>query len=64
MKRHSFQPFVALVGAVLVVLGVLVATFGFEEIGDDALVWAAVAAGVAGVALLPWRARRSHTEPQ
>ena len=37
MKRHPFQPLVALLGVAVVVLGVLVATFGFEHIGDDAL---------------------------
>ena len=58
MKRHPFRPLVALVGVAVVLLGVLVATFGFEEIGDDVLVWAAVATGVVGVALVPWRGRR------
>ena len=61
MKRHPFQPFAALVGFALVVLGALVATFGFEEIGDDALVWAAVVAGVVGIALIPWRRRTTES---
>ena len=61
MKRHPFQPFTALLGIALVVLGVLVAVFGFEELGDDVLVWAAVAAGVVGVALIPWRRRPTES---
>jgi membrane protease YdiL (CAAX protease family) len=60
MKRHPFQPFTALLGIALIILGVLVAVFGFEQIGDDALVWAAVAAGVVGLALIPWRGRRTR----
>ena len=62
MKRHPFQPLVAVLGLALVALGILVATFGFEGIGDDALVWAAVAAGVVVVALIPWRARRAEDD--
>ena len=60
MKRHPFQPFVALLGVAVSLLGVLVAVFGFEEIDDDALVWVAVAAGVVGIALIPWRRRTSE----
>jgi hypothetical protein len=55
MKRHSFQPLAAALGVGLIVLGLLVATFGFEAIDDDALIWAAVAAGLVGLALIPWR---------
>jgi len=62
MKRHPFQPFVALVGVALVLLGVLVATFGFEQVGDDVLVWAAIATGVVGIALFPWRSLRAESD--
>jgi hypothetical protein len=59
MKPHPFQPIAAVVGAVLIVLGVLVAWFGFDGIGDDALIWVAVATGLLGLALIPWRGRQT-----
>jgi hypothetical protein len=57
VESHPFQPLAAVVGAVLVALGVLVATFSLGRVDDDALVWVAIAAVLAGVALIPWRRR-------
>ena len=44
MKRHPFQPFAAVLGSGSSCSACSSPLFGFEEIGDDALVWAAVGA--------------------
>ena len=62
MQRHPFRPLDAVLGLALVLLGVLVAVFGFENLDDDNVVmWCAVAAGVIGLALLPWPRRTKST---
>jgi hypothetical protein len=58
VEAHPFQPLAAVVGAVLVAVGVLVATFSLGRVDDDALVWVAIAAALAGLALIPWRRRQ------
>ena len=63
MQRHPFRPLDAVLGLALVLLGVLVAVFGFENVDDDNVVmWCAIAAGVIGLALLPWP-RRTKSAP-
>ena len=58
MRRHPFRPLDAVLGLALVLLGVLVAVFGFEDLDDDNVVmWCAIGAGVIGLALLPWPRR-------
>ena len=57
METHPFQPLAAVVGAVIVALGVLVATFSLGRVEDDAVVWVAIAAVLVGLALIPWRRR-------
>ena len=62
MQRHSFRPLDAVLGLAVVLLGVLVAVFGFENLDDDNVVmWCAIAAGVIGLALLPWPRRNVST---
>ena len=62
MRRHPFRPLDAVLGLALVLLGVLVAVFGFENLDDDnVVVWCAIAAGVIGLALLPWPRRTEST---
>ncbi len=64
MRRHPFRPLDAVLGLALVLLGVLVAVFGFENLDDDNVVmWCAIAAGVIGLALLPWP-RRTRSTPE
>jgi len=47
-------------GIGVVIVGVLVATFGFEGLDHDAaFVWLAIGAGVIGLSLLPWPHRRT-----
>lgn len=62
MRRHRFRPLDAVLGLIVVLLGVLVAVFGFEDLDDNnVVVWCAIAAGVIGLALLPWPRRREAT---
>jgi hypothetical protein len=62
MGRHSFRPLDAVLGIAVVVVGVLVAVFGFEDLDDDnAFVWLAIGAGVLGLSLLPWPHRKTPT---
>jgi hypothetical protein len=63
--EHRFRPFHAVLGVAMMIVGVLVAVFGFEQIEDDSLmVWAAVAAAVIGASLLPWPRRASGALPE
>ena len=63
MRSHPFRPLDAVLGVALVLLGVLVAVFGFEDLDDDnVVVWCAIGAGVIGLALLPWP-RRKESAP-
>jgi hypothetical protein len=58
MRRHPFRPLDAVLGLVVVLLGVLVALFGFEDVEDDNVVmWCAIGAVVIGLALIPWPRR-------
>ena len=57
METHPFRPLAAVIGAVLVAAGILVATFSLGGVDDDALVWVAIAAVLAGIAMIPWRRR-------
>jgi hypothetical protein len=62
VRRHPFRPLDAVLGLGLVILGVLVAVFGFEDVDDDnVVVWCAIAAGIVGLALLPWPRRNEST---
>jgi hypothetical protein len=64
VRRHPFRPLDAVLGLGLVILAVLVAVFGLENLDDDnVVVWCAIGAGVIGVALLPWPRRRESTSP-
>jgi hypothetical protein len=59
MRRHPFRPLDAVLGLVVVLLGVLVAVFGFEDVDDDNVVmWCAIGAVVIGLALIPWPRRQ------
>ena len=59
MRRHPFRPLDAVLGLVVVLLGVLVAVFGFEDVEDDNVVlWCAIGAVVIGLALIPWPRRQ------
>jgi hypothetical protein len=60
VQRHPFRPFDVVLGIAVVIVGVLVATFGFEGLDEDnVFVWLAIGAGVIGLSLLPWPHRRS-----
>ena len=62
MSRHTFRPLDAVFGAAVVLLGVLVATFGFDRLDHDQwMIWFSVAAAVIGLALLPWPRRQTAT---
>ena len=66
VDSHPFQPLDAVLGAVLVAVGVLVAMFGFEGVDDNVFVWVAIGAVLAGIALIPWprpRGRRARAIP-
>jgi hypothetical protein len=55
MRRHPFRPLDAVLGLAVVLLGILVAVFGFEDVEDDnVVVWCAIGAVVIGLALIPW----------
>jgi hypothetical protein len=59
MRRHPFRPLDAVLGLAVVLLGVLVAVFGFEDVEDDNVVmWCAIGAAVIGLALIPWPRRK------
>jgi hypothetical protein len=58
MRRHPFRPLDAVLGLAVVLLGVLVAVFGFEDVDEDNVVmWCAIGAVVIGLALIPWPRR-------
>jgi hypothetical protein len=60
VRSHPFRPLDVVLGIAVGIVGVLVATFGFEGIDEDnAFVWLAIGAGVIGLSLLPWPHRRS-----
>jgi hypothetical protein len=62
VRRHPFRPLDVVLGLGLVIVAVLVAVFGFENLDDDnVVVWCAIGAGVIGVALLPWPRRKEPT---
>lgn len=64
MRAHPFRPFDAVAGLALVLVGVLVAVFGFENVDDDNLVlWCSIGAVVIGLAMLPWPRGRRETSP-
>jgi hypothetical protein len=55
MRRHPFRPLDAVLGLAVVLLGMLVAVFGFEDVeNDNVVVWCAIGAVVIGLALIPW----------
>jgi hypothetical protein len=59
MRPHPFRPFDVVLGLGVVIVGVLVATFGFEGLDPSAaFVWLAIGAAVLGLSLLPWPHRR------
>jgi hypothetical protein len=41
MPTHRFNPLSALLGIVIIALGVMVAVFGFDEIDNDPVIWGA-----------------------
>lgn len=55
MRRHPFQPLVAIVGLVTIGAGTVVAAFGVERV--DPAVGAAAVAAALGLAIIPWRGR-------
>jgi hypothetical protein len=60
VRPHPFRPFDVVLGIAVVIVGLLVATFGFEGLDEDnVFVWLAIGAGVLGLSLLPWPHRRS-----
>jgi hypothetical protein len=62
MRRHPFRPLDAVLGLAVVLLGVLVAVFGFEDVDEDNVVmWCAIGAVVIGLALIPWPHRESRS---
>jgi hypothetical protein len=64
VRPHPFRPFDVVLGVVVALVGVLVATFGFEGLdGENAFVWLWIGAGVIGLSLLPWPRRRAATPP-
>jgi hypothetical protein len=59
VRRHPFRPFDVVLGIAIAIVGLLVATFGFEGLDEDnVFVWLAIGAGVVGLSLLPWPHRR------
>lgn len=64
MRRHPFRPLDLVLGLVLVIVGVLVAVFGFEDLDDDnVVVWCAIGAAAIGLALIPWPRRQESPVP-
>jgi hypothetical protein len=60
VRPHRFRPFDVVLGIAVVIVGVLVATFGFEGLDEDPVfVWLVIGAGVIGLSLLPWPHRRA-----
>lgn len=62
MRRHSFDPVSAALGILAVAIGILVASTGIDDLGDDTGAWIAAGVLVVGLALIPWsrwRPRRS-----
>ena len=59
MRPHPFRPFDVVLGIAVAIVGVIVATFGFEGLDEDnVFVWLAIGAGIVGLSLLPWPHRR------
>jgi hypothetical protein len=59
VRPHPFRPFDVVLGIAVAIVGVVVATFGFEGLDEDnVFVWLAIGAGVIGLSLLPWPHRR------
>jgi hypothetical protein len=62
MQRHPFDPVSAALGALVIVLGLLVALDALDALGDangSGGWWFTAAAAVVGLAILPWRRGRS-----
>ena len=59
MQDHRFNPLSALIGVAVIILGISVAIFGFDEIDNDPVIWgAAIATFVALILLaIPTRLR-------
>ena len=59
MPPHRFNPLSALVGVTVIAVGIAVATFGFDGLDDDPIVWgAAIAVFVALILVaIPTRTR-------
>jgi hypothetical protein len=55
VRAHPFRPLDVVIGIAVVIVGVLVAVFGFEDLDEDnVFVWLVIGAGVLGLSLLPW----------
>jgi len=55
MQRHPFDPLSAVLGALVVVLGALVAVGSLGADGVTGGWWLVIVAAVVGLAILPWR---------
>ncbi|GEM_PF-4968198 len=66
MEPHRFHPLNAVVGIMLVVVGVVTATFDLDQLADNRVAAGSAAIALVGLALLPWhwRAQRpsSHMD--
>src|SRR6187549_1855973 len=59
MQRHPFDPISAVLGALAVTAGVLVAARAVGDVDGGGGWWFAAVAAVVGLAILPWRGGRS-----
>ncbi len=59
MEPHRFHPLHAVVGIVLVAVGVVTATFGLNRLAENGVAWGSAGVALVGLALLPWPRRPS-----
>ena len=57
MHRHPFDPVSAVLGILAVAVGLLVALGELVDLDAAGPWWLAVAAGLVGAAIIPWRRR-------